>query len=108
MDITWCGGISEAKKIASVAETHHIPITAHDFTGPISLVVNSHFSINTTNAFIAEFVRAYYSTWYKDIVAELPLIQDGWLYPINKPGLGTELNPELFKRKDLHMRRSAL
>lgn len=108
VDITWCGGISEAIKIADLAETYHIPITAHDCTGPISLVVNSHFSVNMPNAFIAEFVRAYYSTWYKDLVTELPLVKDGWLYPIDKPGLGTELSPEIFNRKDIHIQKTAL
>src|SRR4051795_13384591 len=34
-DISWCGGISEAKKIATMAETHYRPIAPHNCGGPV-------------------------------------------------------------------------
>ncbi len=33
-DVTWTGGISELKKIATLAEAYYIPITPHDASGP--------------------------------------------------------------------------
>ena len=37
---------------------------------------------------------------------ELPLVKDGYIYPLNGPGLGTQLIPDLFKRQDAIVRRS--
>lgn len=107
IDITWCGGLSEARKIAAMAEAYHIPVMAHDCTGPVALAVNSHFSMNAPNTMLAEFVRAYYTSWYPKLVTELPFIDSGWMYPLHKPGLGTALRPDFFRRDDLHMKRSA-
>ncbi|MBV8566740.1 MAG: mandelate racemase/muconate lactonizing enzyme family protein, partial [Methylobacteriaceae bacterium] len=35
LDLSWCGGLSEARKIASMAEAWHLPIAPHDCTGPV-------------------------------------------------------------------------
>ena len=40
LDIAWCGGISEAKKIATMAEAYQLPIAPHDCTGPIVLIAS--------------------------------------------------------------------
>src|SRR3981081_75040 len=37
-DVTWTGGISEVKKIATLAETFYIPITPHDASGPVNVL----------------------------------------------------------------------
>ena len=34
-DVTWTGGISELKKIATMAEAYYVPISPHDASGPI-------------------------------------------------------------------------
>ena len=63
-----------------------------------------HLALNQPNALIQETVRAYTSTWYKDIVTVMPTIKDGFAYPMTGPGLGTELLPDLHKRKDATVR----
>lgn len=35
-------------------------------------------------------------------------LENGFVYPMERPGLGVELQPTLFKRSDLTMRRSDL
>ena len=37
LDIAWCGGLSEARKIAAMAEAWHLPVAPHDCTGPVVL-----------------------------------------------------------------------
>jgi galactonate dehydratase len=108
LDVSWCGGISEAKKIATMAEAHQLPVAPHDCTGPIVLVASTHLSINAPNALIQETVRAYYSGWYRELVTTLPHIADGTIAAPPGPGLGTELLPDLDKRPDAHVRTSAL
>ncbi len=95
LDLGWCGGVSEAKKIATMAEAHQLPIAPHDCTGPVVLTASTHLSVNAPNALIQETVRAYYSGWYRDLVTELPVIEDGYIRPPEGPGLGTELLPGL-------------
>ena len=103
-DPTYAGGISEGKKISAMAEAHQLPIATHDCTGPVNFTVNVHLAINVPNTLIQEFVRAYYSTWYKDLVTELPRVEKGFAYPLDGPGLGTALQPALLKRSDVTKR----
>jgi L-alanine-DL-glutamate epimerase-like enolase superfamily enzyme len=103
LDLSWCGGISEAKKIATMAEAHHLPVAPHDCTGPVVLTASTHLSINLPNALIQESVRAYYTGWYKELVTDLPTISDGHICPPQGPGLGTELVPSLRERRDVHL-----
>jgi len=105
-DPTWTGGISEAKKIITMAEAYQLPISTHDCVGPVSFAVDVHLSINAPNTLVQECVRAFYSTWYKELVTEVPLVKDGFVYPLTGPGLGTKLNPEVFTRPDTTIRES--
>ena len=100
LDLSWVGGISEAKKIATMAEAHQLPIAPHDCTGPVVLVASLHLALNAPNALIQETVRAYLSTWYPELVTVLPRIEDGFAYPMTGPGLGTKLNPDVLRRPD--------
>lgn len=104
LDLSWCGGISEAKKIAAMAEAHQLPIAPHDCTGPVVLTASMHLSLNATNALIQETVRAFYSGWYRELVTDLPVIRDGYADLPDTPGLGTRLLPDLHRRPDAHLR----
>ncbi|TCV72005.1 L-alanine-DL-glutamate epimerase-like enolase superfamily enzyme [Neorhizobium sp. S3-V5DH] len=97
LDIGWCGGISEARKIASMAEAWHLPIAPHDCTGPVLLCASTHLSLNAPNALIQESVRAFYRTWYRDLVTALPEVKNGMITVPPGPGLGMELHPDLGK-----------
>src|ERR671921_130059 len=81
LDLSWCGGISEAKKIATIAEAHHLPVAPHDCTGPVVLTASTHLSMNVPNALIQESVRAYYTGWYRELLTELPTVSDGHISP---------------------------
>lgn len=52
-------------------------------------------------------MRAFYKGWYRELVTELPRIEDGHVYPMEAPGLGTELQQAVFERPDLTTRFSA-
>ncbi len=106
LDLSWCGGISEAKKIAGMAEAWHLPVAPHDCTGPVVLAASTHLSLNATNALIQESVRAYHRTWYRDLVTALPPIEDGMITVPPGPGHGLELAPDLDRRFTATVRRS--
>jgi L-alanine-DL-glutamate epimerase-like enolase superfamily enzyme len=65
-----------------------------------------HLSLNATNALVQESVRAFYTGWYRELVTELPRIEDGHVHPMTGPGLGTRLLPEVPRRPDATVRRS--
>ena len=104
LDLSWVGGISEAKKIATMAESYQLPVAPHDCTGPIVLMASMHLSLNAPNTLIQETVRAYYTGWYTELVTDLPLIANGYASLPAKPGLGTDLLPGLDQRPDAHVR----
>ena len=80
LDLSWCGGISEAKKIASMAEAHQLPVAPHDCTGPIVLVASTHLSLNATNALLQESVRAFYTGWYTGSSSPIsPSFENGYM-----------------------------
>jgi L-alanine-DL-glutamate epimerase-like enolase superfamily enzyme len=108
LDVAWTGGISEAKRIATMAETYHLPVAPHDCTGPVTLLASVHLCINVPNALIQETVRAFYTGHYPLLLTSLPRIEAGYIYPPDGPGLGAALRPEVFERPDVTRRRTGL
>jgi galactonate dehydratase len=107
-DPAWVGGISEGKKVATLAEAWQLPIAPHDCSGPVEFAAAVHLSINAPNALVQESVRAFYTGWYRELVTEIPRVENGWVYPLTGPGLGTELLPEVLERPDTTSRTSTL
>ena len=108
LDVGWCGGLTEARKIAALAEAYQRPVAPHDCNGPVVWVASIHLMMHIPNALIMEAVRAYYSTWYKDILTEVPKVKDGYITPLTGPGLGTRLLPDLLRQAGVQVKRSDL
>jgi len=108
LDIGWCGGLSEAKKIATMAESYELPIAPHDCTGPVVLAASVHLSTASPNTLVQEVVRAFYHGWYQELAIDLPPLQGGRIRPLDKPGIGVQLRPGLADRPDAHVRVSSL
>ncbi len=53
-DVTWTGGISELKKIATMAEAYYVPVSPHDASGPVNLVAGGHVMITVPNFYRIE------------------------------------------------------
>src|SRR3954447_16996228 len=103
-DIGWVGGLSEARKIANMAETYQLPVAPHDCVGPITLIASVHLDYAISNVFIQEVVRAYLYGVYPNLVTDLPEVKDGTIRPLEGPGLGTKLLPDLRSRPDATVR----
>lgn len=91
LDLSWCGGLTEARKIAGMAQAWHVPVAPHDCTGPVVYAASCHFSLHARNALIQESVRAFYTGWYRELVTGLPTIEQGQVSINDAPGLGVEL-----------------
>ncbi|MDB2548249.1 mandelate racemase/muconate lactonizing enzyme family protein [Paracoccaceae bacterium] len=95
LDLSWCGGLTAARKIAAMAEAEKLPVAPHDCTGPVVLAASTHLSLSAPNALIQESVRAFYKGWYSEIVTGLPEVKNGQISVSRSPGLGMELIPDL-------------
>jgi galactonate dehydratase len=108
-DISWCGGISEGKKIATMAETYYLPIAPHNCGGPVLHFATAHLSANVTNLYIMESVRRHYREEYDGLVTKKLLAGPSGELPLpTGPGLGLELSAEVLTRSDAIVKRSTL
>jgi galactonate dehydratase len=107
-DLCWTGGLTEGRKIAAMAETYHRPFAPHDCIGPVGFAAAVHMSFSQPNTLIQESVRAFYRGWYNELVTAVPRIENGYVYPMEGPGLGLELQSAVFERSDLVVRRTSL
>jgi L-alanine-DL-glutamate epimerase-like enolase superfamily enzyme len=107
VDLCWTGGLTEGRKIAALAETWHRPFAPHDCIGPVGFIAAVHTSFSQPNTLIQESVRAFYRGWYNELVTAVPRIENGYVYPMEGPGLGVDLQPGVFKRTDLTVRRTS-
>ena len=100
LDLGWCGGLTEGRKISALAESYNIPIAPHDCTGPVLLWAGLHLGLHTPAGLFQEVVRANLASWYKDIVTALPTIDNGYAMLPTAPGIGASLKPEVKLRED--------
>jgi galactonate dehydratase len=99
-DVTWCGGISEAKKISDMADTYKIPTSPHTGGGPILWFASTHVASTLTNFYIMESVYHLYNDLYPHFIQNVPVPVKGYATPPDGPGLGIELREEPFRNGD--------
>jgi galactonate dehydratase len=95
-DVTWTGGISELKKIATMAEAHFIPISPHDASGPINVVAGAHVMMTVPNFYRLETSR-YDLSKYNRLIEE-PLDNSGGRLKLSRqPGLGIAMDMDYLR-----------
>jgi len=93
-DISKCGGLSECRKIANLAEIYYIPFAPHNNSGPLSTLGDSHVCASVPNFLALEFHRFDDETWNEVLLSSEPLVQQGHVVLPAAPGLGAELNED--------------
>ena len=88
-DLMYSGGITEARKIAAIAETFHVPISFHNTKGPVGILAAAHVMASIPNAAPMEFVTGI--DWRDEIIDEPLDVQGGRIVLSDRPGLGVEL-----------------
>jgi L-alanine-DL-glutamate epimerase-like enolase superfamily enzyme len=101
LDIGWTGGLTEARRIASLADSYGVPIAPHDCTGPVSLSAAVHLGCSQPNGLVQETARAFLHTWYRDVAVGHPDVVDGRIEPTAAPGHGVSLRSDLEDRMDV-------
>ena len=89
-DITRCGGPSEMKRIATMAEAYGVLIAPHNPNGPLSTLASAHVCASIPNFFRCEFMVN--DVPWRDSVLTHPLdVANGFLKLSERPGLGVDL-----------------
>lgn len=92
-DITRCGGPSEMKRMATMAEAYSVLVAPHNPNGPLSTLSSAHVCASIPNFFRQEFI--FKDVPWRDTVIDHPLnIEKGSLVLSNRPGLGVDLVEE--------------
>jgi L-alanine-DL-glutamate epimerase-like enolase superfamily enzyme len=97
-DMLSSGGILETKKIADYANMHGIPVMFHMAGSPIGAIASCHCAC-LIDDFISMENHSVDHPWWNDLVTgvDKPIINNGF-YPVpEKPGLGIEMNDEVWK-----------
>jgi galactonate dehydratase len=95
LDITHCGGFSEARRIAALADAYRIALAPHNPQGPISTAASLEFGFSQPGYIICESVHADVP-WRQDVVEDsFPIDKlTRTVTPNTKPGLGVSINEE--------------
>lgn len=95
-DVTWTGGISELKKIATMAEAYYVPISPHDAAGPVNLVAGGHVMATVPNFYRIE-TSSHDLRGYNRLLTTPLDNRGGRLRLPDGPGLGIELDREYLR-----------
>ncbi len=95
MTVVHSGGISHLRKIAALAELHHVRTGAHGATdlSPVCLAAALHFDLSVHNFGIQEYMRHTDET--DRVFPHAYTFERGFMHPGNKPGLGVDLDERL-------------
>jgi len=96
-DLCSCGGITEAKKIAAMGESHYIEMIPHGTAGAVGMLATFHLDMAVPNFMVQEY---NYSPVPENMEYDLTF-RDGYITLSDRPGLGVEIDET--KRKSFVM-----
>ena len=93
-DVCWCGGVTEGRKIASLADAHQLPFAPHTAGGPLLFYASTHLSTAMPNLWIQESCQRFYEhDW--PLMLDNPLMpKAGHMEAPDAPGFGMRIKPE--------------
>ena len=94
LDVGQCGGIMEAKKIASIAEAHYAVIAPHMACGPVAAAAAIQVDTCSPNFLIQE---ANQGPLHRTIFKEPLVFENGFITPPTGPGLGIEFDEDVIR-----------
>jgi galactonate dehydratase len=94
-DIPKCGGLSECRKIANMAELYYIPFAPHNVSSPIGTMASAHVCATVPNFLVLEFHWLHRDYWTTIVTDKDDIIQNGYITLTDRPGIGLELDEEV-------------
>jgi galactonate dehydratase len=95
-DVCWSGGISEIKRIATLAETYYVPIAPHFSSGPLNMAASAHILMNVPNIYRLEMSHSGLEADNSALTEPMD-VRDGYFHMNDKPGLGFDLDHDFLE-----------
>lgn len=97
-DVSHAGGITEMRKIAALAETHHIPFCPHNPSGPVANAATLQLAASQPGFFLLE-TMATDVPYRGEICNEQVRFEDGFMFiDGERPGIGVEIDEAALAR----------
>jgi len=96
-DIPKCGGLSECRKIANLAEIYYMPFAPHNVSSPIGTMASAHVCATVPNFLVLEYHWFHRDYWSTIITDKRDIIENGRIAMTDRPGIGLELDEEVAK-----------
>jgi galactonate dehydratase len=91
-DLPKCGGLSEGRKSANLAELYYMGFAPHNVSSPIGTLASAHVCASVPNFVVLEFHWLHRDYWTTIIQEKGDIIQAGFITLSDRPGLGVELD----------------
>ncbi len=95
-DVTWCGGLTEAHKIAAMADAYQLPIAPHTAGGPLLFYASTHLSAASPNVWIQESCQRFYERDWPAMLENPIAPEKGFISVPEEPGFGLRIKPEVW------------
>jgi L-alanine-DL-glutamate epimerase-like enolase superfamily enzyme len=96
-DIPKCGGLSECRKIANMAEIYSMPFAPHNVSSPLGTMASAQVCATIPNFLILEFHWTQRDYWSTIITEKRDIIEGGYIEVPDTPGIGVTLDLEVAK-----------
>lgn len=93
-DITWCGGLTEARKIAAMADAYELPVAPHTAGGPLLFYASTHLSTASPNVWIQESCQRFYERDWPAMLENPIAPENGSIRAPQETGFGMRIKPE--------------
>ena len=93
-DVTWCGGLTEARKIANMADAYQLPIAPHTAGGPLLFYASTHLTTASPNVWIQESCQRFYERDWPAMLENPIAPRNGFIQVPEEPGFGMKIKPE--------------
>lgn len=106
IDVCNIGGLTEAKKVAAIAEAHYIDLMLHNPLGPICTAASIHLLAASSNVFALEEINTpvdQTGTNDKSFYAEQPVLNGNSYSVLDSPGLGVSFNEKLAIKQEFKL-----
>jgi galactonate dehydratase len=96
-DLTWCGGLSLARKVAAAAEAHQLLVVPHTAGGPLLFYASTHLTTALPNVAIQESCQRFFERDWPAMLVDPIMPVDGTVAAPELPGFGMRVKPEVWE-----------
>jgi len=96
-DVARAGGVTEIRTITAIAAKYRVPVSFHTWGDGVALAASVHLAAALQHCIVMELDYTY-NPLREELLREPVKIENGYLIPPEKPGLGVELDQQALQK----------